>query len=473
VRSLRDIPITLGPDGLYHAKVNVGHKANGRLDRRHRSGHTVKEVEQKLREVFRQADAGTLGKAGRAPTVAEWFTHWLDEIAPHGRKKLAPTTINGYRSKCRNWIFPHIGAWRLDALDTDHLDAMYQAMRKAKKAEAHILQVHAIVRRGLAVAQQRGKVTRNVAKMIDSPGTARPHRTPLATKAAEAIVAEVLKRRNAPRWLTGLAVGPRQGETLGLCWPAVDLDAGTIEIGWQLQRLPWAHGCADPYRCGATAGKDGASLHRTRPCPKSRDKAKRCARHTGAVCPPLCAKDCARHAAQCPKREGGGLVLRRPKTWEHNPVARVIGIPSFVVTALREHAVQQRAEKKHAGSQWRQFPHPEGGLADFVFRQVDGAPIDPRQDWGEFQDILAAAGVPAARVHAMRHTAATTAIDLGLGIEVVQEMLGHAQVQTTRGYTTVRTAATARAAEKIGEALFGGTVTDLVTERAKRRKAAG
>lgn len=474
MRSLRDIPITLGTDGLYHAKVAVGHKANGSLDRRHRSGATEREVKDKLRELFRQLDSGTLGKAGRAPTVAEWFTHWLDEIAPHGRKKLAPRTIDGYRSKCRNWVFPHLGAWRLDALDTDHLDALYKAMRKAGKAEAHILQVHAIIRRGLTVAQQRGKATRNVAKGIDSPATARPHRTPLSTSAARAIVAEVVSRRNAPRWLVGMAIGPRQGEALGLCWPALDLDAGTVEIGWQLQRLTWQHGCADPHRCGATSGLNGTSRHRTKPCPKPRDKTKRCAQHTSANgCPPLCTADCTRHAIACPKRHGGGLVLRRPKTWEHNPIPRVVGLPSFVVNALREHKELQRAEKKHAGSQWRQFPHPDGGLADFVFRQVDGAPIDPRQDWAEFQDILRAAGQQPTRIHSLRHTAATTAVDLGVGIEIVQEMLGHSQVQTTRGYQTVRAAATGLAAEKIGEALFGATVTDLVTERKRRRPAAG
>lgn len=474
MRSLRDIPITLGPDGQYHAKVTVGRKANGQLDRRHRQGVTEAEVKAKLRELFRQMDSGTLGKAGRAPTVQEWFTHWLDEIAPHGRKKLAPTTIHGYRSKCRNWIFPHIGAWRLDALDTDHLDALYAAMRKAGMADAHILQVHAIVRRGLAIAQQRGKVHRNVAKMIDSPGTARPKRTPLATASARAIIAQVDGRRTRARWYVGLSIGPRQGETLGLCWSQVDLDAGTVTIAWQLQRLPWQHGCDDPHRCGATAGKGGASLHRMKPCPRPRDKTIRCARHRGTrACPPLCGKGCTRHAAHCPQREGGGLVLRRPKTWESDPVPRVVGLPTHVVAALREHRVQQRAEKRHAGTAWRRFPHPDGGLADFVFQQPDGAPIDPRQDWGEFQDILMAAGMPRERVHAMRHTAATMMIDLGVDIAVVQEVLGHRQIQTTRGYATVRAAATARAAEKIDGALFGASVTDLVTEREKRRPAAG
>jgi site-specific recombinase XerD len=33
-----------------------------------------------------------------------------------------------------------------------------------------------------------------------------------------------------------LAVGIRQSEAIGLRWQYVDLEAGTIEVGWQLKR---------------------------------------------------------------------------------------------------------------------------------------------------------------------------------------------------------------------------------------------
>jgi integrase len=70
----------------------------------------------------------------------------------------------------------------------------------------------------------------------------------------------------------------------------------------------------------------------------------------------------------------------------------------------------------------------------------------------------------------MRHTAATMMLELGVDIAVVQEVLGHADIRTTRGYQTVRTEATKRAAKRMGGALFsGGSVTDLVTERGRRR----
>lgn len=486
--NLEEIPITLSTDGLYHGKVTVGKKANGDLDRRHRSGRTEKEVRNKFRVLLRKLDAGTLGKAGRAPTVESWFTYWLTEVAPHGRTALRPSTLRTYWSYCRNWIFPHLGRWRLEELDANHLDALYKAMRTAKprpgraatgpgRRPGSLLQVHAILRRGLGVAQVRGKVGRNVAADYDPPATPRAKRSALPTAVAESVIRVAGRRRNAARWWVGLSIGPRQGEALGLCWPQVDLDAGTVEIAWQLQRRVWDHGCKDPHACGATSGpKDRhgkpTSRHRFTPCrPASRGPRKgRCAQHTGAGgCPPPCPRDCARHAAHCPDRIGGGLVLCRPKTWQEDAEPHIVGLAPQVVEALRRHRRAQRAEKKHAGNAWRKFPHPEGGIADFVFRQPDGAPIDPRQDWAEFQAILAEAGVPGERVHALRHTAATELLASGVDLAVVQEVLGHAQINTTRGYATVRTAATAAAARVLGDRLFGQNVTDLVTERERRR----
>lgn len=468
--TFRGVRITLSTDGKYHAKATVGHKPNGELDRRHRSGDTPEEVKEKLRKLLDEVVQGRAPKAGKAPTVQEWMEHWLTVLAPHGRRKLAPTTIAGYQSKCRNWIFPHLGRLRLDVLEPENLDAMYEAMREAGKAEAHILQVHAIVRRALGIAMQRGKIMRNVATMVESPATARPKRTPLDDSTALAIVERARVRRNAARWLVGLSIGSRQGEVLGLTWPHVDLDAGTVEIAWQLQRLPWRHGCTDPHACGT-------KHHRFAACRVARrgKRAGGCSLHPGKKgCPPPCAKNCTRHAAWCPARRDGGLVLRRPKTWrEDNPEPHVVGLPSQVVDSLRQLRKTQAEEKLAAGNKWRTFPHPEGGVADFVFRQIDGAPLDPRQDWGELQDILTEAGVKGARVHALRHTAATMLIDLGVPIEVIQDILGHAQIQTTRGYATVRTAVTKSATKKIGDKLFGTPVTDLVTERERRRRSAG
>jgi integrase len=73
-----------------------------------------------------------------------------------------------------------------------------------------------------------------------------------------------------------------------------------------------------------------------------------------------------------------------------------------------------------------------------LFAREDGRPIDPAaDDLREWSAILALAGIPHAGTHTMRHSAATIALDEGVALAVVQEMLGHSDIRVTRGYTHV------------------------------------
>jgi site-specific recombinase XerD len=89
----------------------------------------------------------------------------------------------------------------------------------------------------------------------------------------------------------------------------------------------------------------------------------------------------------------------------------------------------RRARSGGAANLWQ-----EHGV---VFAQENGRPVDPRADWQEWSDILAGAGIPHAGTHTMRHSAATIALDQGVALAVVQEMLGHSDIRVTRGYTHV------------------------------------
>ena len=69
--------------------------------------------------------------------------------------------------------------------------------------------------------------------------------------------------------------------------------------------------------------------------------------------------------------------------------------------------------------------------------------------------ILRRAQVQNARVHDVRHTAATLLIEQGVHIRAVQEVLGHTRVTTTERYTHVATLQMRDASERISEALWG------------------
>jgi len=75
-----------------------------------------------------------------------------------------------------------------------------------------------------------------------------------------------------------------------------------------------------------------------------------------------------------------------------------------------------------------------------VWREPDGRPIDPHDDWDEWKALLAEAGITKdARLHDARHTSGTLVGEQHVDLHVIQRIPGHAQVSTTRIYTDPQT----------------------------------
>ena len=86
---------------------------------------------------------------------------------------------------------------------------------------------------------------------------------------------------------------------------------------------------------------------------------------------------------------------------------------------------------------------------------ANGHPIDTHDDWEEWKALLGEAGITKnARLHDARHTAGTLLGELHVDIHVIQEILGHAQVTTTRIYTDPTAPLTREAADRIGGLLW-------------------
>jgi len=152
----------------------------------------------------------------------------------------------------------------------------------------------------------------------------------------------------------------------------------------------------------------------------------------------------------CPQRRGGGLVFREIKERRRKTVA----LPPELVTVIRAHRITQARERLAAANVWEDH--------DLVWCQENGRPIDSRADWQDWSDILSEAGIPHAGTHAMRRPAATFALDEGVGLAVVQEMLRHSDIRVTRGYTHVSSPLAQDAAQRVGRAPFGPTVPKIV-----------
>ena len=279
--------IYLGNDGCWHGWVTVGVKADGGPDRRHRKGKTEAEVTRKVRELESQRESGYVSKPGRVPTLAEWMHEYLNVLCERLvlSETMAPRTLADYRSKTRHWINPLLGKHRLDRLTPEHLDTAYSVMLRRGLSPSTVLKVHRILSRALKIAVRRGRISRNVAALVDAPSAAAHEIEPLTREEARLILDVAASRRNGTRWSVALALGIRQGEALGLRWSYVDLETGVIRAWFQIQRIEWRHGCTDPHKCGE-------QWHRP-PCKAA------CRRHRHL---PACKPGCTRKDHVCYKR---------------------------------------------------------------------------------------------------------------------------------------------------------------------------
>lgn len=151
-----------------------------------------------------------------------------------------------------------------------------------------------------------------------------------------------------------------------------------------------------------------------------------------------------------PKASGKGRearIVQGTKTGE----ARVIELDERTIGVLRQWRTRQNQERLLLGAGYR-----DHGL---VFPRPDGAPFHPeafskafdrkvRQK--AFDDILVI------RLHDLRHTWATLALEAGVDVAVVSKRLGHSSaVVTWNTYQHVRKGMQTDAAERVAASVFG------------------
>ena len=152
---------------------------------------------------------------------------------------------------------------------------------------------------------------------------------------------------------------------------------------------------------------------------------------------------------------GSGKKLHR-QPFPKGKKSRRIGLPADMVARLKAHKATQNAEKL-ASTMWLDA---EG----LVFTTSVGTPVDGRNLLRMVQSAARAVGVDQnVGVHTLRHSAATHLIyGAGVPVDVVQRLLGHADVATTLEVYGHPSALDVNAAvSNMSSALSGGVTPDV------------
>lgn len=162
---------------------------------------------------------------------------------------------------------------------------------------------------------------------------------------------------------------------------------------------------------------------------------------------------------QVQREKGNGLVFTSPKSQKSR---RVVILGPTTIAKLREHSNQQYECREMTGDHWVEN--------DLIFPNTLGKPMEHRRLLNEFKELLVKAGLPDLRFYDLRHSAATMMLKLGIHPKIVQETLGHADINLTlntysHALPTLQKEAASKMDEMITLAEIHGEVQKVKIER--------
>jgi integrase len=244
-------------DGRWAAAVSVGYKTNadGQVVRARKvlTATNRYDVAEKLKKLLRDQQQG-INIAPERWTVSAFLDDWLKSL----ESDVSPITYGSYADAIRLHIVPVLGKIELARLTAPHVEGLKRTLlekvvtrgpgiKKPVKSEppaaprylsgASVKYCLLVLRMALDRGVKLDLIPRNVALLVDFPKVVHTEIQPYSPEEAQRFLEAAKSHRLGPLFTAAMALGLRKGETLGLQWPAVDLERGTLAVRASLQRV--------------------------------------------------------------------------------------------------------------------------------------------------------------------------------------------------------------------------------------------
>ena len=219
--------------GRWVGIFTVGTDLSGKRVRRSVRGKTKTEARDKLRALQRKVAEGRPAPDGSL-RLGPYLERWLNEtVAP---KCESPNTLSNYRCLVHQHLIPALGTKRLRDLTPDDVDTLVRLKFEAKYSHSTVLRIKWVLQKALQHAERYGYVTRNVTQYVDLPRKPQRQGRSLTLEQAAALLEAAKGERLEAVIVTGLMLGLRPGELLGLEWSDIDFGSGTLTVCRSLKR---------------------------------------------------------------------------------------------------------------------------------------------------------------------------------------------------------------------------------------------
>ena len=359
-------------NGSWEARIMIGYNERGKAKFKTFQAKQRGIVVKKLNDYIANKKALEPEVASR-DTLAQWLQRWLNEYVALNVKILTRTS---YETIVNNHIIPNIGRIKLNELKKVDIENMYAQLLECGKGDGKgglsvktVKNISLCLHKALDEAMKREYIIKNPASIANVP---------------------TLRNTNGTKKEIDILTKQEQKDLLAACdYTAYSMGIYTalntgVRIG-ELLAIMWSD--IDFDKNTLTISKQLNRVHDYDP-----------------------------NATTKTRLGIQGDTKTKSST-------RVISLNTQLVERLLEYKEQQEAQRKKWGTAYHNL--------NMVFAREDGYYIDPATYRDNYIKKLKEAGLKAHTFHSLRHTFATRALEAGIPVKVVSQILGHANVQIT------------------------------------------
>ena len=235
-------------DGRWEGRYTAGYDpTTGKPIHKNVLAKTQTEAKEKLKQSI--ADAAKLDMSrAKSYTLASWITLWYEVYA---EPRLREKTKDYYRNYIDNHIIPELGDTPLEKLTTIRIQKFYNDLQKSGRIQRYthiklkdkglstrvVRGIHTLLSNCLDQAVAERLILTNPAKGCKLPKLEKREMKILPEDKIGPYLSEAEKRGLLAAFYLELTTGLRRGELLALLWTDLDVEAKTISVTKQVNRI--------------------------------------------------------------------------------------------------------------------------------------------------------------------------------------------------------------------------------------------
>ena len=235
-------------DGRWEGRYTAGRDPEtGKPVYKNVLGKTQGEVREKLKKAIADSQRLDMNRSG-THTVKSWMQMWYEVYA---EPRFRENTKDYYLNYINNHIIPELGDIKLDKLTTIQIQKFYNDLQKNGRVQRYqhielknkglsvrvVHGIHTLLNNCLEQAVAERLILVNLARGCKLPKMEKREMKVLPEEKIRPYLMEANKRGLLAAYYLELTTGLRRGELLALLWTDLDIEAKTISVTKQVNRI--------------------------------------------------------------------------------------------------------------------------------------------------------------------------------------------------------------------------------------------